>query len=73
MIDVPAGKLSFQLCGERVEFCFPPPIAPPTPTVPPIHATSMVPIAPALEVFGWDGMPQRRFSKAFESPPPNVC
>jgi len=28
VIDVQAGTLSFQLCGERVNFCFPPPTPP---------------------------------------------
>jgi len=28
MIDVQAGTLSFQLCGERMDFSFPPPALP---------------------------------------------
>jgi len=40
-IDVPAGKISFQLCGQKVNSYFPPPIAlsvpaPPVPAVPTI-------------------------------------
>ena len=61
MIDVPVGKLSFQLCGKKVDFYFSSPITPQVPIVPPIHATRMVPITHAnvsrIQLFDEDGVP----------------
>ena len=34
VIDVQVGTLSFQLCGERVDFSFPPPAQPLVPILP---------------------------------------
>jgi len=77
MSDVPMGKLSFQLCGRMVDFCFPPSSTPSALTVPPIHATSMIPIAPTYlsKVMSLDGdkMLQSGFVDAFESPPPSLA
>jgi len=68
-INVQAGTLSLCTCGERVDFCFPPPIPTPAPaTSPPPPAPSPTPppvLIPAippsfstrLEVFNGDGGP----------------
>ena len=60
-IDMQAGTLSFRICGERVDFCFPPPVPLPA------HATSPPPPAPlpaappyifsSIKVFDGDGGP----------------
>jgi len=34
VIDVQAGNILFQLCGERVDFCFPQPTPSPLPIIP---------------------------------------
>ena len=64
VIDMSIRRISFQLCKERV--------APLIPTVPTVLATLMVPITPLvvsrIKVFDGDGIPQRKFSVAFESP-----
>ena len=44
MIDVPTEKLSFQLCGDKIEFNFPLPTALPVQT-PPTLEVSLVSIA----------------------------
>jgi len=60
-INVQTGTLSFRICGERVDFFFPPPIPSPAPaTSPPPPA--LVPAAPpyvftSIEVFDGDGGP----------------
>jgi len=60
-INVQAGTLSFCICGERVDFCFPPPIPTPAPaTSPPLPAP--VPAAPpknfiSITVFNGDRGP----------------
>ena len=58
-INVQAGTLSFTICGERVDFCFPPPIPSPAPATfsPP---PAPIPAAPptnfiSTEVFDGDG------------------
>jgi len=68
-INVQAGTLSFCICGERVDFCFPSPIPTPAPTTcPPPPAPSpttlpaRVPVVPPsistrLEVFNGDRGP----------------
>jgi len=44
-IEVRVGTLSFRICGERVDFCFPPPI--PTPA-PPTSPPPLAPVTAAL-------------------------
>ena len=68
-INVQAGTLSFCICGERVSFCFPPPMptpAPttsppppaPSPTLPPVPVTTIPPPLPtSFEAFDGDGGP----------------
>jgi len=60
-INVQAGTLSFSICGERVDFCFPPPIPTPAPTTSP-PPPAPVPAAPpnillSIEVFDGNGGP----------------
>jgi len=60
-IDVQAGTLSFRICGERVDFCFPPPIPSSVPATPP-PPPAPIPVAPpdvpaSIEVFDGDGGP----------------
>jgi len=54
-IDVQADTLSFQICGERVDFCFPPPIPSPAPTTspPPLADVLVAPpdVFTSIEVF----------------------
>ena len=59
VIDVQGGTLSFYLCGERVDFCFPPPTPSPLPA---IHAPPETPVhtippnnVPGTTVFDGDG------------------
>jgi len=60
-INVQAGTLSFCICGERVDFCFPPPLptlAPATSTPPPAPVPAIPPsVSTSLEVFDGDGGP----------------
>jgi len=51
VIDVHAGTLSFQLCGERMYFSFPHP-APPAALVLPSPYEEHIPISPFAAVFG---------------------
>ena len=57
-INVQAGTLSFCICGERVDFCFPPPIPTRAPITspPPLALVSAVSpsISTSLEVFDGD-------------------
>jgi len=60
-INVQAGTLSFCICGETVDFNFPPPIPAPAPTTYPPPPT-LVPAAPpyistSIAVFDGDGDP----------------
>ena len=43
VIDVQTGTMSFTVCGERVDFHFPPPTQPPTPGA---HSTPSAPTPP---------------------------
>jgi len=58
MIDVQAGTLSFQLYGERVDFCFLPPIPPLKPTIlphPAVPGHTVSPVAVSkIEIFDGD-------------------
>jgi len=68
-INVQAGTLSFCICGERVDFCFPPPIPTPAPATspPPPAPLPTPPLAPipavppyastSVKVFNGDGGP----------------
>ena len=68
-INMQAGTLSFCICEERVDFCFPPPIptpapatSPPPPSPLPTFPPAPVPAAPpyvstSLEVFDGDRGP----------------
>jgi len=60
-INVQAGTLSFYICGERVDFCFPPPLPTPAPatfTPPPALVPAIPPsVSTSLEVFNGDGGP----------------
>jgi len=57
VIDVPAGKISFQLCEEKVDFCFPTPTTPSltTPSVLVVRTVSAA--ISETEVFEGDGHP----------------
>ena len=46
VIDMPMGKLLFQLCGEKIEFCFPPstPIALPVREIPTAPMPLLMPL-----------------------------
>ena len=61
MIDVLAGTMSFQLCGERVDFCFPQstPSSLLATLLPPAAHVHTVPIdgAPGTAIFYGDGGP----------------
>ena len=46
-IDVQAGTLSFRICGKKVDFCFPPSIPSPAPTISP-PPLAPVPVAPPI-------------------------
>ena len=60
-INVQAGTLSFCICGERVDFCFPPPLPTPAPatSTPSPASTPAIPpsVSTSLEVFDGDGEP----------------
>ena len=57
VIDVQAGTLSFQVCGEKVDFSFPPPAPPLAPVFPPPSAAPIPhsPFDAAPEVDIYDG------------------
>ena len=60
-INVQARTMSFCICGEKVDFCFPPPIPTPAPTTS-LPPPAPVPAAPPdvftrIEVFDGDGGP----------------
>lgn len=73
VIDVHVDTISFQLCVELAELCFPPPIAPFASSAPPVCAAHMGPIAPTnisrIKLVNGNGIPQRRFSVVFEPHP----
>jgi len=70
MIDVAAEKLSFRLCGKRVDFYFSSPITPHVSIIPLIHAIAMAPIVldfvSGIHLFDEDRMPQRSYYAIFE-------
>jgi len=49
-INVQAGALSFCICGERVDFCFPPPIPTPTPS---LHSLQRLYLHPLQHQYLW--------------------
>ena len=65
VIDVQAGTLSFQLDGERVDLCFPPPTPSLVPAifVPPDVPVNIVPldVISQINVFVCNGEPHIRF------------
>jgi len=68
---VRAGIISFQLCGERVDFCFPPPTAsllPIVPSSPEAHVHTVPPDATlGTTVFDGDGGSSMRPTNAHNS------
>ena len=65
VIDVQAGTLSFHLCGERVDFSFPPPAPPLAPVFPP-PSEAPIPISPfdappKVDTFDGNGGPHLLF------------
>jgi len=57
VIDVQAGIISFQLCGERIDFCFPPPTPSILLVIPPkAHVHTVPPYATlGITIFDRDG------------------
>ena len=74
VINVQAEIMSFQFCGERVDFCFPPPIPPSVPiphSLPeaPIYSVSHVAVSSVI-VFNGDSGPHMRPIVLPNPPPP---
>jgi len=74
MIDVQQGIMSFQFCGEKVDFCFPLPIpssAPIPPSPPEAHAYFVSCAAnSSITVFDGDGRPHMRSLTLSDLHPP---
>ena len=65
VIDVPMGKLPFQLCGEKIDFCFPSS----TPIALPVREIPTAPNSSKIHLSDGDGITQRNSYTAFELPP----
>ena len=65
VIDVQAGILSFQLCGERLDFSFPSPAMPFAPVIPPPPekpiSTSPFDVVPGADIFDGNRGPHMLF------------
>ena len=74
VIDVRAGTISFPLCGERVDFCFPPPTPFPLPTTPPSPEAPVHSVPPdgtlGIMVFDGDGGSSMWPTNSHNAPPP---
>jgi len=68
---VPTGKISFNRCGEKIDFYFPSPLVSPMltrPLIPSVHGVSAASIpAMQIEEIGRDSMPQGRLFAIIES------
>jgi len=72
-VDVAAGRTSYHLCREQIDFHFPPPISLPLPA--PLAPVAPVPslifeVIVGIRVFEGDGVPNLGYSIPYDLPPP---